>query len=175
MKNILGTAIIRTYFNVKQFTKKYTFLQNLPSNPVFHPFLQTKMPRGGLSPARLILLRHCIQGVEVAPFVHQLLEAPGFRDPPVLQDEYAVVLPEKRLRQGVGDDYAGNALEILYVPRHLIGRLGVQRRRHLVGKEHGGALQEAPGDGDALLFAAGEVLAVLAAPVVRAVPGYERR
>ena len=103
---------------------------------------------------RLSPLRNGEQGVKIPLFLHQLVEAAGFGDTAVFQDEDAVITAQERGLQRVRHDDAGHTGQVEEVGRDLMRRFGVQCRRHLVRQQDGRFFQQAARDGDALLLTA---------------------
>ena len=60
---------------------------------------------------------------------------------------------------------AGDAVKVEDIACDLMRRLCIERSRRFIGKQNGGLLQQAPGYGNALLFAAGQPLSVFAAEI----------
>ena len=61
---------------------------------------------------RLSPLRNGEQGVEIPLFLHQLVEAAGFGDTAVFQDEDAVIAAQERGLQRVRHDDAGHTGQV---------------------------------------------------------------
>ena len=105
------------------------------------------------------------QGVEVSLLVHQLLEGAGLCNAAVFQGENPVIAPQELFLQGVGDDDYG-LLHVQNGAGNLEGRLGIQGGGGLIHQQNLGLFQKAPGNGNPLLFAAGQVAAVFSAEVI---------
>ena len=99
---------------------------------------------------------------------HQIIKAARFHDTAVLHHEYTVEAPQQAFLQRMGHDDAGNAGKRQQITRDLVRRFRIQRSGGLVRQQHGRPLQQAAGDGNALLFTAGQSAAALAAAIIRA-------
>ena len=97
----------------------------------------------------------------IAVLGQQLAVGAPFDDPSAVHDQYQVRILDGR--DAVGDDEHGTALlDALELLLDIALRLHVHGRRGVVQDQDGRILQEGPGQGDALLLAAGEPHATLA-------------